>query len=198
MSKEYDRAYFDRWYRTRGAVGGRDVVARSARLAVAAAEYILQRRIRNVLDVGCGEGSLRAALRRLRPDVRYDGIDPSTYVVRRFGRRRGIRHGTFAGLAAGGGRVRYDLVVCADVLHYLPAADVRGGLPGLVRRLRGVAFLQLFTRVDDFEGDIDGFRPRSAGWYRREFREAGLVELGLNCWTTDALAVEAASALERR
>lgn len=198
MSKAYDRAYFDRWYRTRRGVGGRDAVARSARLAVAAAEYVLERRIRTVLDVGCGEGSWRAALRRLRPAVRYSGIDPSDYVVRRYGRRRGIRYGTFAGLAAGGGRDAYDLIVCADVLHYLAAGDVRTGLPGLVRRLRGVAYLQLFTRDDDFEGDVDGFRPRSAGWYRRAFRAAGLAELGLNCWTTSELAAEAASALERR
>jgi SAM-dependent methyltransferase len=198
MSKAFDRAYFDRWYRGRRAVGAADDVLRSARLAVAAAEYLLQRPIRNVLDVGCGEAPWRAALRRVRPRVHYAGIDPSAYVVARFGTRRNIRRGTFADLADVPGRARYDLIVCADVLHYLTAAEVKAGVPGIARLLRGVAYLQLFTRDDDFEGDVHGFRARSAAWYRRSFRAGGLVELGLGCWTTAALAAEAASALERR
>lgn len=198
MTKQYDRAYFDQWYRGPGAVGRPDDVARAARLAVTAAEYLLERPIRNVLDVGCGEGAWHTALRRIRPRIRYRGIDPSPYVIARFGRRRNVRQGTFAGLGHTSARARYDLIVCADVLHYLPAADIRAGLPELAKRLRGIAYVQLFTRDDDFEGDDVGFHARSAAWYRRTFGESGLVELGLNCWTTSAIADGAASALERR
>jgi hypothetical protein len=53
--KRYDRAYFDRWYRragTRVHVGAS--VARKVRLAVHAAEHLIERPIRRVLDVGCG------------------------------------------------------------------------------------------------------------------------------------------------
>lgn len=198
MSKTYDRAYFERWYRGSRAVADGADVLRSARLAVGAAEYLLQRPIRNVLDVGCGEAPWRAALRRVRPGVHYLGLDPSEYAVARWGRRRNIRRAAFADLAKMTRLARYDLIVCADVLHYLPAADVRAGLAGVVRLLRGVAYLQLFTRDDDFVGDMQDFRPRSAAWYRRTFRAAGLVELGLNCWTTRAIADEHAAALERR
>ena len=55
------------------------------------AEYFLRRKVRSVLDIGAGEGAWRAELRRLRPSIRYTGVDPSEYVVRRHGRRRNIR-----------------------------------------------------------------------------------------------------------
>jgi len=72
-----------------------EAVARKVRLVVGIAESLLERPIRSVLDVGCGEGAWRAHLRRLRPAVRYTGVESSAYAVRRFGRRRGIRQGTF-------------------------------------------------------------------------------------------------------
>ena len=59
--------------------------------AVGATEYLLETRITSVLDVGCGEGPWQPALRRLRPEARYIGIDPSTYAIERFGRRRNLR-----------------------------------------------------------------------------------------------------------
>ena len=196
MTKVYDRAYFDRWYRG----GDRSVqpseVRRAARLALAAAEFVLNRDVRTVLDVGCGEGSWRPALRRLRPGVRYAGIDPSAYTVRRFGRRRGIRAGSFGELAGARPRGRADLVVCADVLHYLDDAEIRRGLPELAARIRGAAFIQVFVVGDAFDGDVAGWRGRPAAWYRRRFREAGLVALGLNCRTTRSIARERLSALE--
>ena len=59
--KRYDRAYFDRWYR-HGGIGGARRLARKVALAVATAEYHLERPVRTVLDIGCGEGPWRAPL----------------------------------------------------------------------------------------------------------------------------------------
>src|SRR5205823_6250745 len=82
--KVYDREYFERWYRDpRQAVILGDHVARRDALAVAAAEYVLERRVASVLDVGAGEGAWRPFLRRLRPGVRYAGVEPSAYAVAR-------------------------------------------------------------------------------------------------------------------
>ena len=61
MTKTYDRAYFDRWYRG-SEVGGNARLARKVALAVATAEYHLERPLRSVLDIGCGEGGWRAPL----------------------------------------------------------------------------------------------------------------------------------------
>ena len=46
---------------------------------------------KTVLDIGAGEGRWRAELRRMRPAIRYVGVDPSEYVVARHGQRRNIR-----------------------------------------------------------------------------------------------------------
>ena len=89
MHKTYDQAYFDKWYRDPDhAVSSPGALKRKVAMVVAQAEFYLGRPIRNVLDVGCGEGVWRAPLRALRPDVHYRGLDASEYVVRRFGRSR--------------------------------------------------------------------------------------------------------------
>ena len=72
-NKTYDRDYFERWYR-RGGIGGAQRLARKVALAVATAEYHLERPVRSVLDIGCGEGAWRAPLLKLRPKARYLGF----------------------------------------------------------------------------------------------------------------------------
>ncbi len=62
------------------------------------AERFLERPIRSALDIGCGEGRWRAELLRLRPQLCYQGVEPSPYAVKRFGERRNILHGGFADL----------------------------------------------------------------------------------------------------
>jgi hypothetical protein len=59
-----------------------------------------------------------------------------------------------------------------------------------------VAFLETFSREDEFEGDHVGFQPRAAGWYRKQFGAHGLQSVGSHCWLSPALADEAA-ALEK-
>ena len=130
MPKTYDRAYFDKWYRNdEHRVISRDVLARKVAMAVAMAEYYLGRPIRNVLDVGCGEGAWHAPLHALRPHAHYLGLDPSEYAISRWGRTRNLRLATFAQLEHLRFDERFDLIVCADVLHYLRAPEVRRGLP---------------------------------------------------------------------
>jgi SAM-dependent methyltransferase len=195
-SKTYDERYFRRWYEGRRSVPLADELDRRVRLAVGAAEYLLERRVRSVLDVGCGEGRWRAPLRRLRRGLTYLGVDPSAYVVRRYGRRRGIRLGSFGALEDLGLGRSFDLVVCADVLHYLDSAELKRGLAALRRLTRGVVYADAFTSGDDFEGDREGWVRRSAASYRRAFATAGFVPCGLNCWAAARLA-DRVTALER-
>ena len=181
--KVYDRAYFDRWYRdSRNAVNPRALLARKVALAVAVAEYYLGRELRNVLDVGCGEGVWRAPLKKLRPRVEYIGLDGSEYAIARYGRARNLRLATFGQL----GELRFahgfDLVVCADVIHYVPSAELKRGLAGIAEMLDGVAFLELFTASDSPDGDKHGYIARSASWYLSAFASAGLVACGTHCY----------------
>lgn len=194
MAKTYDRAYFDRWYR-RGGIGGAARLARKVALAVATAEYHLERPLRTVLDVGCGEGAWRAPLLRLRPGARYLGFDASAYAVARFGGRRNLKPARFGEFD----RLRpcppVDLLVCSDVLHYLPTRELDRGLPGLAELCAGVAFLETFAREDAADGDDDGFVARPAAFYRHRFEALGFRALGSHCWLSPALAPHA-TALE--
>jgi SAM-dependent methyltransferase len=192
--KTYDRAYFDRWYRDPAqAVIQREHLARRVRLAVAAAEWVLDRPVESVLDIGCGEGPWRAALRRVRPGAQYLGLDPSAYAVRRYGRTRGLVQAGVGDLATAALRREFtrramrppfDLVVCCDVLHYVPTPELARGLAAIARLIGGggVAYLEFFSRDDSTEGDDDGFMPRSAATYARLFRAAGLTHLGLHAY----------------
>lgn len=179
MTKQYDRAYFDRWYRSNRRMVRPDVVRRKVRLAVAAAEHLLGRNLTSVLDVGCGEAPWRSELRRMRPALEYTGVDTSQYAVRRYGRTRNILQGSLARLDDLPLARSYDLVVCSDVLQYVPNAAVKSGLRALAKRTGGVAFIEAFTRDDDMVGDRDDWHERTARWYRAAFREAGFRALGL-------------------
>ena len=186
--KRYDRAYFDKWYR-RVRVHSTGEMQRKVAMAVALCEYFLRRRIRNVLDVGCGEGAWFPHLRTLRPRISYLGFDPSDYVVERFGATRGVRQGTFGDLNVDR---RYDLVICSDVIHYLDEREIKRGLPTLVRATGGIAFLELLTSEEDIVGDLDGLIRRPASWYRKLFTDAGLIECGPYSWLPKDVAAESA------
>lgn len=192
MTKQYDEAYFQHWYR-RGDIGGAQRLARKVALAVACAEYYLERPIRTVLDIGCGEGAWRAPLLKLRPKLRYLGFDSSEYAVARFGAKRNLHFARFGDFEYLRPCPPVDLLVCSDVMHYLPTAELRRGLPGLAELCGGVAFLETFAAGDEFDGDHAGFQRRSAGWYRKQFTDNGLLPVGTHCWLSPALAPHAAA-----
>ncbi len=187
--KTYDEAYFSRWYRDpRTRVHAPEDVRRKIHMVLGIAEHYLGRKLRSVLDVGAGEGTWGAELRRLRPGVRYLGVDPSEYVVARHGRRRNIRLGRFEQLPGLRLGRAYDLIVCADVLQYVPTPDVERGVRHLVTLLTGVAFLEAYTTGDEMEGDLDGWHPRSKSRYRRLFADAGLIACGSHCYLSAGVA----------
>jgi SAM-dependent methyltransferase len=186
MTKRYDRDYFQRWYHSASTrVNTRAEVRRKISVAVSLAEYFLQRPIRTVLDVGCGEGSWRQHLRTMRPKVEYTGLDTSDYVVQRFGRTRNIRKASFADLPVLDLGV-YDLVVCSDVLHYLRDDEIRSGIGTLASVTDGIAYIEVLTREDEIIGDLDALIRRPAAWYRRVFEGAALTPVGPYCWLSPA------------
>ena len=152
------------------------------------AEYFLGRKLRTVLDIGAGEGRWRAELRRLRPDIRYVGVDPSEFVVARYGKRRNIRLGSFEQLPSMSLGRGFDLIVCADVLQYVDDSALKRGVRHIAGLLGGVAFLEAYTTGDDMEGDLEGWHHRSKSKYRRIFADAGLVACGIHCYLTHELA----------
>lgn len=196
MTKRYDQDYFDRWYRDpRSRLRTAGDVARKVRMVVGVAEQVLERPLRTVLDVGCGEGTWQPILKRLRPGLRYTGVDDSEYAVRRFGRARHIRRGRFGELEQARLAERYDLIVVCDVLHYLADAEIRRGLAFLSPRLEGVAYLEAYTSADAIDGDKHGLKRRSPARYLGLIRRAGLTPIGMHCYVGEEMR-EALTALE--
>jgi len=192
--KVYDRAYYDKWYRGPGRVTSFHELRRKVTTVVANTEYFLRRPLKNVLDVGCGEAPWYVHLKALRARSTYIGVDPSDYAVNTFANHRNVRRGSFADLTGVTGK--FDLVVCADVLHYLKDDEIRAGLPRLIKHMRGLGFFEVYTKEDDIYGDIDGFQRRPARWYRETFRDAGLTQVAPYLWIAPSLADEP-SELER-
>ena len=181
--KSYDQAYFERWYRDPAdRVSTRQSLERKIRMALGVAEFLLGRHVRTVLDVGCGEAPWFPILRRLRPRVRYTGIDSSEYVLRRFGSARNIRRGSLGQLGRMRIRGDVDLIVCADVLQYVDAREAERGLRAIRYLLGGVAYIEAFTTQDQMEGDRMEWRERTGDEYRALFADAGLTQCGPYCF----------------
>jgi len=181
--KSYDRSYFDRWYRDPDdRVATRESLERKARMAIALTEFLIGRKIRSVLDVGCGEAAWHGIVKRFRPHARYVGVDSSEYVLERFGASRNIRRGTLGTLGAMRLPRRIDLIVCADVLQYAADAEVARGLRAIRQLLGGVAYVEAFVTDDNMEGDRVGWHERTATEYARFFRDAGLTQCGPYCF----------------
>ena len=187
--KKYDREYFERWYHEpTSRIHARGELTRRVRMVVGIAEFLLRRPVRSVLDVGCGEGAWQPALATVRPGASYLGIDSSEYAISRYGKERNLRSGTFGSLAAMELDGGFDLIVSSDVMHYLDAREISAGLAEIERLLDGVAYLALFSREDDPDGDLEGWRARPAKWYREKITRSGLVPVGMQCYIGSALA----------
>ena len=197
LSERYDAAYFDKWYRhPTHRVKTAAELTRQVSFVLHAAEWVLGRRVRTVLDVGCGEGNWSPVLRALRPRVAYAGVDPSAYAVSKFGTRRNLQQGGIEDLSSLDLREQYDLVVCCGMLNYLSVAQLTCGIGQVAQRTGGMAYLELFTKDDHFEGDTDWPPPKSATWYRGLMQRAGLVPVGMQCYVAKA-EQDRVSSLER-
>jgi SAM-dependent methyltransferase len=194
MNKNYDKHYFDRWYRnSKHERNSRALLERKVHLAVSIAEYYLERPIRSALDVGCGEAVWRAPLLKLRPKLEYRGVDSSQYAVSRFGRARNIAFADFGQLEQLRFGAPVDLLVCSDVMHYVGDAELKRGLKGFSELCDGLAFLELWAKEDDIVGDKIGFIERPAAWYRKQFEKAGFKACGNHSYLSANLQSSAAS-----
>jgi hypothetical protein len=61
------------------------------------------------------------------------------------------------------------------------------GIARIAALAGGVAFLEIFTRGDEVEGNLRGFDRRPAAYYRRLLRRHGLVQCGPHAYVGRAL-----------
>ncbi len=170
----FDQRYFKRYYASQAT----RVVepAHYTRLARFIAAYLdlLECPVSQVLDAGAGAGLFLRHLRRHYRDASCLGIDVSEYAC--------TRHGWIRASIAEFSRGQYDLVICHDVLQYLPAREAEQALENLAKVCRGVLYFLALTGEDwrencDQERTDGSVYLRSTQWYARRldkhFRNAG-------------------------
>ena len=171
----FDQAYYQRfYYDARTAVTSRAEMQARARLISAFTAHVGMP-VRRILDAGCGTGLLRGPLRRALPRAAYVGLETSEYLCRRYGWESGQ-------LQDYRSEEPFDLVICYDVLQYLPDHQAARALANMARLCRGVLYFSALTQRD-WQGNCDRERTdpevhlRSAEWYRaqlrRQFRPMG-------------------------
>jgi len=135
--------------------------------------------VRRILDAGCGIGLLRSAFAEVLPRARYTGLEVSEYLCARYGWTRG----SVVDFAA---RAPFDLVVCYDVLQYLPLAEARRALLNLAELSRAAVYFSALT-AEDWALNCDRSRTdrdvhlRTGAWYRRLLQRS-FYYLGFGVW----------------
>jgi SAM-dependent methyltransferase len=128
---------------------------------------------RRIVDVGCGDGSLLAALLRADPGLELLGLEGSRHGVART-RARGVaaEHCDLAVRGAGVDRVvdfAPDLAISLEVAEHLPpwrAAD----LVALLSRAPWV----VFSAARPNQGGVLHLNERPAGYWIRRFERSGM------------------------
>jgi 2-polyprenyl-3-methyl-5-hydroxy-6-metoxy-1,4-benzoquinol methylase len=162
----FDREFFDRFYRKPATrASGPEDFRRVSRFLLAYLDY-LEIEVRTVLDLGCGLGRWKDALEAHDSRIRYTGVDISPWACQTYGWHR-------ASVEEFRSDRRYDLVICQDVLPYLPKPRLARAIDNIATLCRGAAYLQVVTDEDWTRDVCDPKRTdmsmyrHSAAWYRR-------------------------------
>jgi trans-aconitate methyltransferase len=143
--------------------------------SVAAIVRHLEIDVTRILDAGCGLGWMREGLLQGFPRARYVGLEVSEHLCERLGWVQ-------ASLASYRSRTPFDLIVCYDVLQYVPDAQASRAMSNLARLCRGALYFHAPT-LEDWNSNADrsnsdsAIHLRAAQWYRtrlaRHFRHLG-------------------------
>lgn len=178
--ESFDRAYYQRFYENpKTRVTDEAQIARLSEFVCSYLRY-LELPVRRVLDLGCGVGLWRAAIRRQFPSAVYQGVEVSPYLCERYGWEQGsvVDYRT---------KQPADLVICQGVLPYLDDRAARAAMDNLGTLCRGALYVEAVTLEDWEEGVVDkrrtdrAMRRRPARFYKRALSKH-FVALGGGLW----------------
>ena len=173
--RDFDLEFFRRFYLDpKTAAVSREEMTARAQFIAAFADY-LELDVRRVLDAGCGLGLMRPTFRRMFPEALYVGLEVSDDMCAKYGWTRGS-------IDTWRSARPFDVVICYDVLQYLPVRRAEMALANLARLCRGLLYFSALTREDwlyhcDQARTDPDVHMRPAAWYRRRlgrrFHQAG-------------------------
>jgi 2-polyprenyl-3-methyl-5-hydroxy-6-metoxy-1,4-benzoquinol methylase len=175
FANNFSAAYFKKFYLNAATRVVTAAEMRSRAALIASALKQCQIPVRRILDAGCGIGLLQKPFKEFLPRAGYSGLEASEYLCSRFG-------WTFGSIVDFAARAPYDLVICYDVLQYLPDAQAARAIVNLSRLSRAAVYVSALT-TEDWRENCDRSRTdravhlRPGAWYRRRlkkrFRYAG-------------------------
>ncbi len=131
---------------------------------------------RSILDVGCGEGSLLAALAAAHPAATLAGVEISENAVALA--KRGLPSADVSALDVSTARLNktFDLVVCADVVeHIADDQAAMNNMSAMTASGGAVIVATLQGRMRRFEADIGHMRNYAKGELATKMTAAGLT-----------------------
>ncbi len=131
---------------------------------------------RSICDIGCGEGSLLAALHKAHIGAELAGIEVAENAARLARNRLPGANIAVADIAATALVRTFDLVVCADVIEHI-ADDERAlaNMAGMLARGGRLVVATLQGRMRRFEADIGHQRNYAPGELAAKIAGAGLT-----------------------
>ncbi len=178
-ANNFNAAYFRKFYLNASTRVVTAAEMRSRAALISGALRQCQIPIRSILDAGCGMGLLRKPFKQLLPRARYVGLEASEYLCGRFG----WVSGSITDFAP---RKPFDLVVCYDVLQYLPDEHAARAIRNFSALTRAALYVSALT-TEDWRENCDRSRTdravhlRSAAWYRRRLNKS-FRYVGFGIW----------------
>ena len=193
MREEFDKAYYDRYYRNPATRSATPLAA--ARQAAFISGYLryLEVPVRRILDIGCGLGRVLTAMSDQYPNARTQGVEYSGYICERYGWTQGS-------VVDYKSKSPFDLVICNDVLAYTDEQACAAAINNLASLSRAALFLGVLTKEDWVLCDQERTDPdqylRTKAWYQKRLQRhfvnvgGGLYlkkPLEFPVWTLDRL-----------
>jgi 2-polyprenyl-3-methyl-5-hydroxy-6-metoxy-1,4-benzoquinol methylase len=178
-ANNFSAAYFKRFYVDAVTRVVTPAEMRSRAAVITSVLRQCQIPVRQILDAGCGIGLLRKPFTEFAPRARYAGLESSEYLCGRFG-------WTCGSIVDFAPRKAYDLVICYDVLQYLPDAEAARAIVNLGRLSRAALYVSALT-TEDWHENCDRSRTdravhlRTGDWYRRRLNK-WFRYLGFGIW----------------
>lgn len=189
----FDREYYERYYHVAGTAVVTPVMQRHEVAFVIAFCRHIGLDVKRFCDVGAGTGWwAREFAKRYPACESIETFDASVEACERYGHRN-------VPVQKLGGR-QADLIVCRDVLRYVPDSEVERAIGRLARKSRGVIYLHVITSDDVIDEDASDMKGwfRSSAWYRRRFKSAGFRDCGMGLFVTSRLRTFDPFAIETR
>jgi SAM-dependent methyltransferase len=189
----FNAAYYKRFYESSAtAVVDARLQQDEVRFVIAFCRYI-ELEVKRFADVGAGTGWwAREFAKQYRICPVIETFDASPDACEIYGHKNvSIQH--LAGVAS-------DLVVCRDVLRYVPDTQIDKAIARLAKKCRGVLYLHVITSDDEIDEDASDMAGtfRTTAFYRRRLKAAGFRDCGMGLFASARLKNFAPFALETR